>query len=70
MMVARPDSFWLEHAWIDEEAHYHDNNPGHTTCDTVRFGKPEVKPKDDVIDVEARVVKPKLQLVVNNTRNV
>lgn len=66
MMVNRDESFWREHAWIDEEAHYHDNNPGHTTCDTVRFG-PRQKPAD-VIDVEAKVVKPTLQLVVDNTK--
>lgn len=68
MLVARPDSFWQEHAWTDEEREYHDNNAGHTTCDTVRHGKPTMKPKDDVIDVEARVVKPQLQLVVDNTK--
>lgn len=65
MLVARPDSFWQEHAWTDEEREYHDNNAGHTTCDSVRFGKP--KPSETVIDVEAKVAKPTLQLVVDNT---
>lgn len=64
MMVARPASFWKEHAWTDDPRQYHDNNPGHTTCDTLRFAKPEVK--SEVIDIEAKVVEPRLRLVVDN----
>lgn len=36
MMVGRADSFWQEHAWVDDPQEYHDNHAGHTTCGTQR----------------------------------
>lgn len=56
MMVARPDSFWLEHAYTEEEQHYHDKHKGYQTCSTARSSKPKTEEP-----------KPHLTLVVSNS---
>lgn len=32
MMVGRPDSFWTEHVYTDDEKHFHSRHPGLTPC--------------------------------------
>ncbi|MFE1573847.1 hypothetical protein ACFIQG_18810 [Comamonas odontotermitis] len=36
MLVWRPEEFWDEHTYVDDEQHYHERHPGMSTCDAQR----------------------------------
>ena len=44
MLVWRADSFWDDHAYTDDEQHYHEGHPGLSTCNAQRAQQRDSQP--------------------------